>query len=213
MFTFRCKQSDFVDIVCHRCRRYRWQIVPVLLIPSFLFLVFLPFFWCRFCCWHPLYDWRGVPSVLAPIVLLAFYWIMLLLTSEFWSWCFHVVVVFSAVASLLFMACILLLAFLLLLGFSIHSAPGVTSVVDVPSVAGVHAVASVLSVFSIHAVVWHSAVATTVANLPPSSFIPVANLLPVPYLRHRWQICHLCTGGALWLSNITANFRKNLKWS
>ncbi len=97
---------------------------------------------------------------------------------------------------------------------TIPYATGVTTVVDVPSVVGVPAVASVLSVFSIHAVVWHSAVnngGKFTAIVVYS--IPVANLLPVPYLRHSWQICHLCTGGVLWLSNITANFRKNLKWS
>ncbi len=72
-------------------------------------------------------------------------------------------------------------------------------------------------------------------NLLPVSLIPVANLPPVSLIPA--EICHRCrwyrrqfatgvidtggkfasgvvdTGGAPWLANISANFRKNLKWS
>ncbi len=43
--------------------------------------------------------------------------------------------------------------------------------------------------------------------LPPLSLVPAAILPPV------WQICHQCrdTGGAPWLANISANFRKKFE--
>ena len=52
--------------------------------------------------------------------------------------------------------------------------------------------------------------------LPPVSLTPVANLPPVSTpLAKLWKFATgvIDTGGAPWLVNISANFRKNLKWS
>ncbi len=58
---------------------------------------------------------------------------------------------------------------------------------------------------------------TPAANLPPVSLTPVANLPPVSTIQGelmaKFAAGVVDTGGAPWLANISANFRKNLKWS
>jgi hypothetical protein len=58
---------------------------------------------------------------------------------------------------------------------------------------------------------------TPAANLPPVSLTPVPNLPPVSTTQGE-LVAKFATGvvdtcGAPWLANISANFRKNLKWS
>jgi hypothetical protein len=59
------------------------------------------------------------------------------------------------------------------------------------------------------------ALLTPVANLPPVSLKPVANLPPVSTtqvkLVEKFAAGVVDSGGAPWLANISANFRKNLK--
>jgi hypothetical protein len=58
---------------------------------------------------------------------------------------------------------------------------------------------------------------TPVANLPPLSLTLVANLPPVSTMLakmvEKFVTSVVDTGGAPWLTNISANFRKNLKHS
>ncbi len=164
------------------------------------------------CCWPPWYGWR--PFSFSTHAIVAD--VMLLVTSVFKSWCFHIVVVSSVVASQLLCCHWLFCCCWGPAVGTIPSAPGVATVFGVPAVASDSSCCCVaLCCWQRWQIcrhlrwyrwqIFHRYRTTSqVANLPPSSLIPVTNFPPVS---------NNVTGGkfATCVPAVHLDFRKSLR--